>query len=214
MNKILLLIGLLFCFSLSYAGLSVDPLVTNIKCKPEFQYKGQFLVKNTYDRDINIIVDVKQGKTFLGNGDIDIKNWLKVEKNKYFIKAGKTLEVPYTANIDKKFKGSVSARLTFTAYTEEKQMITISISVPIYITIEGTENIDFDIDTLNLYTSKDNISYKLVLENKGNVHIRHSGMIEIYSKNKKKLLKTIYLPETVPTYSEKKDIFLKLCYLK
>ena len=60
MKKILLLIIFLFCFGLSYAGLSVDPTVTNIKCEAGSVYKGKYLLRNTYDRDINILL--KQGK--------------------------------------------------------------------------------------------------------------------------------------------------------
>ena len=86
-------------------------------------------------------------------------------------------------------------------------MITISISVPIYVTVSGTENVDFDIESLNLYSAGNKISYKLVLENKGNVHIRHSGNIELYTKKKKKLLKNIFVQETVPTYCEQKREF-------
>jgi len=209
MKKILLLVGLLFCFSLSYAGLSVDPSVTNIKGVPGSGYKGKYSVKNTYDRDINIIVEVEQGKTFSGNGNIDVTKWLQLEKNKYFIKAGEIAEIPYTVIIDENFKGSVSARITFSVDQEKGQMITISISVPIYVVVEGTENIDYCIDSLDLYNAGNNISYKLVLENKGNVHIRHSGSIEIYSKNKKELLKTIPIQETVPTYCGEKRDFLE-----
>lgn len=206
MKKFLLLVSLLFCFSLSYAGLSVDPSVTNIFGEPGSGYKGKYTIKNTYDRDININIEVEQGKTFAGNGEVDVKKWLEFENYTYFIKAGASVEAPYTAVIDEKFKGSVSARVTFSVAQEQGQMITISISVPIYVTVEGTEKVDYCIDSLNLYASGNNISYKLVLENKGNIHIRHSGIIEIYNKNKTELLKTISMQETVPTYSgEKRD---------
>ena len=89
-------------------------------------------------------------------------------------------------------------------------MISIAITVPIYVTVIGTENIDFCIDSLNLYSKNKSIFYKLVLENKGNVHIRHSGNIEVYTKKKKKLLKNISIQETVPTYCEQKREFSEM----
>jgi hypothetical protein len=206
MKKILLLIVFLFCFSLSYAGLSIDPPVTNIKCESGSVYKGKYLLRNTYDRDINIIIETEQGKTFLGNGKVAIKDWLKFKKYKYFIKAGNTIEIPYTADINKKFKGSVSARITFAVAQEKNQMVTVKIVVPIYVTVNGTENVDYCIDSLSVHTLEDKVYYKLTLENKGNVHIRHCGNIEIYSGDKKELLKNIYIQETVPTYcGEKRD---------
>lgn len=210
MKKFLAVLGFLFCFSLSYAGLSVDPAVTNIAGEPGSVYNGKYSVKNTYDRDINITIEVAKGNSFSANKDIDVDKWLVFEKHKYFIPAGKAIEVPYNVKIGEDFKGSISSRINFSVDQEEGQMISISISVPIYVTVTGTENVDFCIDSLDLYASDKNISYKLVLENKGNVHIRHSGNIEIYTKNKKSLIKNISIQETVPTYCEQKRDFCEM----
>ena len=207
MKKILFCISLIFCFSLAYAGLSVDPAVTNIAGEPGSAYEGKYLVKNTYDKNINITVEVTKGNCFSANKDIDVDKWLVFKKYKYPIKAGETIEVPYSVKIGEDFKGSISSRINFSVDQEQGQMISISISVPIYVTVIGTENIDFVIDSLDLYSAGQNISYKLVLENKGNVHIRHSGNIELYTKKKKKLLKNISIQETVPTYCEQKREF-------
>ncbi|MBR3628707.1 MAG: hypothetical protein IKN42_07715 [Elusimicrobia bacterium] len=207
MKKLLAIISVLFCFSLAYAGLSVDPAVTNIAGEPGSVYNGKYSVKNTYDRNINVIIEVTKGNCFSANKDVDVNKWLAFEKYKYPIAAGETVEVPYNVQIGEQFKGSVSARINFSVEQEQGQMISISISVPIYVTVTGTENIDFCIDSLDFYSSGKNISYKLVLENKGNVHIRHSGNIELYTKKKKKLLKNISIQETVPTYCEQKREF-------
>jgi hypothetical protein len=207
MKKFLAVISFIFCFSLAYAGLSVDPAVTNIAGEPGSGYEGKYLVKNTYDKNINITIEVTKGNCFSANKDADVNKWLVFEKNKYFIPAGETVEVPYTVKIEDEFKGSISARINFSVDQEEGQMISISISVPIYVTVTGTENIDFVIDSVNLYKSGDNIAYKMVLENKGNVHIRHSGNVEIYTKKKKMLIKNISIQETVPTYCEQKRDF-------
>jgi len=207
MKKFLAVISFLFCFNFVYAGLSVDPAVTNIAGEPGSGYSGKYAVKNTYDKDINITVEVTKGNCFSANKDADINKWLVFEKNKYFIPAGETVEVPYTVKIEDEFKGSISARINFLVDQEAGQMISISISVPIYVTVTGTENIDFVIDSVNLYKSGDNIAYQMVLENKGNVHIRHSGSVEIYTKKKKKQVKIVSIQETVPTYCEQKREF-------
>ncbi len=207
MKKIFAVISILFCFNLAYAGLSVDPAVTNIAGEPGSGYNGRYLVKNTYDRNINITIEATKGNCFSANKDIEVDKWLVFEKYKYFIPAGETIEVPYSVKIGEDFKGSISARINFSVDQEQGQMISISISVPIYVTVTGTENVDFCIDSLNLYSAGKNIYYKLVLENKGNVHIRHSGNIEIYTKKKKSLVKNISIQETVPTYCEQRRDF-------
>lgn len=165
------------------------------------------MVKNTYDRNINITIEVSQGNTFSENKDIDISKCVVFEKYSYFIPAGKTIEIPYTVYIQESYKGSVSAIIKFSENEEKGETISISISVPIYIIVAGTENINFNIDCIKLYSLNNDIYYKLVLENKGNVHIRHTGNIEIYSKNKTKLLKIIPIAETVPVYCEQKREF-------
>ncbi|MBQ3834536.1 MAG: hypothetical protein II816_03375, partial [Elusimicrobia bacterium] len=138
---------------------------------------------------------------------------LMFEKEKYFIPAGETISVPYNVRIGENFKGSVCVKAEFEVEREEQQTITLVVSVPIYLIALGTEKIDFDIDSIKLIDLDDprdsqrGIYYKLVLRNDGNVHIRHSGQVDIYYKNKKNLVKTVNIPETVPTYCESKREF-------
>ena len=205
MKRILLVIGLIFCFNFAYAGLSVTPSVTNVFGEQGSTYKGKYIVKNTYDHPITIKVGFSKGNIFSGNPDIDVKNWLKFEREKYDIAKGGQVEVPYELFILSNMKGSVSAKVDFSV--DQSSMISISVVVPIYVTVKGTENIDFNIDSVNLYSAQKGIGYKLTLQNNGNVHIRHYGSIEIYTKKKKKLIKTISMPETVPTYCESKRDF-------
>jgi len=43
----------------------------------------------------------------------------------------------------------------------------------------------------------------MVIKNDGNVHIRHSGKIQIFDAKKKNEINTVTIEETVPTYCEK-----------
>ena len=208
MKRIITIIGLMFCFSLSYAGLTVIPSITNVFGVPSAVYEGKYTVKNTYDRNINITVEVLKGNSFSGNGDIDVNKLIELPKTRFFIPAGESIEVPYKVTIYDKFKGSLCGKLLFSVDMEKGESISMSISVPIYVTVEGTENIDFKFDSVDLYKSGDSIVYKMVLNNEGNVHIRHSGNIEIYTDKKKSLVKSIEIEETLPTYCEQKREFI------
>lgn len=208
MKKIITIIGLMFCFSLSYAGLTVIPSITNVFGVPSAVYEGKYTVKNTYERNINITVEVLKGNSFSGNGDIDVNKLIELPKTRFFIPAGESIEVPYKVTIYDKFKGSLCGKLLFSVDMEKGESISMSISVPIYVTVEGTENIDFKFDSVDLYKAGDSIVYKMVLNNEGNVHIRHSGNIEIYTENKKSLVKNIEIEETLPTYCEQKREFV------
>ena len=127
MKKFLAILSFLFCVNLAYAGLSVDPSVTNISENPGSVYKGKYKVKNTYDKNISVSVEVTKGNSFSANKDADINKWLVFEKYKYFIPAGESVEVPYTVKIDENFKGSISSRVSFSVDKEQGQMISISI---------------------------------------------------------------------------------------
>lgn len=220
MNKIknfifILTVFLFFGCGISYAGINVTPSIANIYNKPGFVFEGHYDVKNTYDTDIYVVVRAEKGRCFSGNTDLDINKILMFEKGKYFIPAGGTISVPYKICIGENFKGSVVVKAEFEVEREEQQTITIVVSVPIYLIALGTEKIDFDIDSINFIDIDDSrdpqkgIYYKLVLRNDGNVHIRHSGRIDIFYKNKKNLVKTINIPETVPTYCESKRDFVE-----
>lgn len=208
MKKFLVpIICLVFFVSLSNAGLLVDPSVTNVKGVVGSGYNGKYLVTNNYDKDIDITVTATEGRSFSANKDIGIDKWLKLEKSKFFIPAGESVEVPYEITICEGLQGSVSSRIEFAIDKKQGEMIGVSIIVPIYVVVEGTENIDFDIEKAGLFTSEEYISYMLVIENKGNVHIRHTGLVEIYDKNKKNLIRAIPLQQTIPTYCEQKGSF-------
>ncbi len=207
MNKILssLIFILLFSSSVVYAGLSVYPAATNVIGDPEGEYKSYYQVKNTYEKDIYVVPELSEGKCFSENKNINVNETIKFEKERYFIPAGETITIPYKIYVNKDFKGSVSVRVSFKAEKKDNDIIDIVISVPVYIMVSGTEKISFDIDLADLFNSGDNICYNIVIENKGNVHIRHTGCVEIYKG--KYPVREVFIAETAPTYCESKREF-------
>ena len=202
LKKYFIICCLMFLCSLSFAGLSVNPSVINVKGIPGSSYKGAYSLTSTYEMPVTVVLEVSNGNCFSENKDINVKDWLKFEKTEFNLKPGETVKVPYEVLINDKMKGSLCGRVSFTA--QQSSMINISISVPIYVIVEGTENINFEISSLSLNrNSKDgNLYYKMTIKNNGNVHIRHSGKIQIYNIKDKKKIKTVLIEETVPTYCE------------
>ena len=202
MKKYLTIGCLLFLCSLSFAGLSVNPSVINVKGVPGSSYSNAYSLTSTYENPVTVVLEVSKGNCFSENKDIDVKDWLKFEKTEFNLQPGETVKVPYEVLINDKMKGSLCGRVSFSA--QQSSMINLSISVPIYVIVEGTENVDFEISSLSLTrNSKDgSLYYKMTIKNNGNVHIRHSGKIQIYSTKDKKKVKTVPIEETVPTYCE------------
>ena len=205
---------LFFSCGAAFAGLSVDPSITNVYNIPDSYSESYYLVKNTYDSDIHIEIKLSVGNVFSDNKGIDVNKVLLFKKKRYFIPAGETVKIPYKIYIGKDFKGSLAFKVGFQVEKNEGDMFSILMTMPVYIKVYGTEKIDFDIKSVELFTSNDSICYKLKIENKGNIHIRHSGSADIFYKNKKNLVKTVDIPETVPTYCESEREFKEILVSK
>ncbi len=208
MKKILFTLFFILLTTCSYA-VSLHPPVTNVFGGPGAEYDGIYTINNTDDTDIRVFIKVSLGNCFSENKDLDAEKILVFDKKEYDVRAGEKIEIPYKVFIGENFKGSVAIRVEFKTERTSGQMISMLMSVPLYITVLGTENVDFDIESIDLQTLNKTIQYKMVVKNKGNVHIRHSGSIDLYYKNKKNLVKTIEIPETVPTYCESSREFIE-----
>lgn len=207
MKKYFLTFSLMFVCSLAFAGLSVKPSIVNVAGVPGSSYSGKYALTSTYENPVTVDLNLSNGNSFSGNGELNVEDWLKFEKKEFDLKPGETIEIPYEVLISTSMKGSVCGRLDFSA--QQSSMINLSISIPIYVTVEGTEDINFEIDTLNITrNSKDgSLFYKMTIKNNGNVHIRHSGKVQVFDKKKKKEISTVNIDETVPTYCEKSRDF-------
>ena len=127
-------------------------------------------------------------------------------KNKFDIAPKETVEVPFKVITSEKMVGSVSGMIVFTVKGE---MFSFSMKQPVYVTIRGTEQVDFKIDSVIVKTSKinGNLYYNMVVKNAGNVHIRHNGFIEIYDKKTGNLIKNVVIDETFPVYAQDSRTF-------
>ena len=202
MKRILSVVAFMFIFNTLFAGLSVEPAITDIKVKPSKQYKGEFTVTNTYTKPIDIAIEIEDWNSFPGNTDLNVNDWLQIENHSYALAAGQTITIPYTVSIKDNLKGSVSARLEFFV-DKNKRENKISISLPVYVTVSGTEQLDFDVENITLFNENSDILFKADIINKGNIHIRPSFYVEIYDSQKKKLIEKINVPETLPVYTQK-----------
>ena len=137
MKKYLTIGCLLFLCSLSFAGLSVNPSVINVKGVPGSSYSNAYSLTSTYENPVTVVLEVSKGNCFSENKDIDVKDWLKFEKTEFNLQPGETVKVPYEVLINDKMKGSLCGRVSFSA--QQSSMINLSISVPIYVIVEQSQ---------------------------------------------------------------------------
>ena len=205
--RILFFVSLMFVFNLAYANLRITPAVVNISADPMAICKNKFVVMNLEDKTVTVTVTKEDWKNYSGNdSSVTVNRWLELEKTKFDIGPNEFVEVPFKVTTDKNMVGSVSGMVVFTV---EGGMIQVSMKQPIYIVIRGTEKIDFEIDSLKMATSDRDggIYYSMNVKNNGNVHIRHNGVIEIYSRKTGNLVNSIDIDETFPTYAQDSRTF-------
>ena len=148
MKKYFLTLSLMFVCSLAFAGLSVNPSVVNVAGEPGSIYKGKYALTSTYETPVTVELKLSNGNSFSGNGELNVEDWLKFEKKEFDLKPGETIDIPYEVLISTSMKGSVCGRLSFSA--QQSSMINLSISIPMYVTVEGTEDINFEVDSLDI----------------------------------------------------------------
>ncbi|MCR4663121.1 MAG: hypothetical protein K5622_04460 [Endomicrobiaceae bacterium] len=205
--RVLFFLSLMFVFSLAYANLRISPAVVNISADPMAVCENKYVVTNVEDKTVTVIVTKEDWKNYSGNdSSVTVDKWLELEKTKFDIGPKESVEVPFKVITDKNMVGSVSGMVVFTV---EGGMIQLSMKQPIYIVIKGTEKVDFKIDSLTMATSERDgiLYYNMTIKNDGNVHIRHNGVIEIYSKKTGNIVKTIDIEESFPTYAQDSRTF-------
>lgn len=206
--RILFFVSFMFVFNLAYANLRIAPAVVNISAEPMAICENKYSVTNTDENTVTVTVTKEDWKNYFANdSSVTVNKWLEIEKTKFDIGPKETVEVPFKVTTDKNMVGSVSGMVVFRV---DGGMIKLSMKQPIYITIKGTEKVDFKIDSLKLSTSERDggIYYRMTVKNDGNVHIRHNGVIEIYNKKTFNLVKTVNIEETFPTYTQESFDFV------
>ena len=192
----------MFVFELAYAELNITPAVVNVVAEPMSVCESRYIVTNVSGNAVTVIITKENWKNFSGNSsDVSVDNWLKLEKNKFDIAPKESIVVPFKVMTSDKMIGSVSGMIVFTV---KEEMFSFSMKQPVYVTIRGTEQVDFKIDSVIMKTSKinGNLYYDMIVKNSGNVHIRHNGIIEIYDKKTGDLIKNVVIEETFPVYTK------------
>lgn len=179
MKRISVIIGILsqilFVYPRLYAGIGVSPIRVEIAAEIGKETVGTFAVTNTGEKSTNVSIDFED---WLGLG-VDPNTWIRFEAEKFSLEPKETKEVKYVINVPKDRTGELAIRMFFNG-KEEGAMVGTGIGVHLYALIKGTERIDAEIKELNAeITPEKDIKGWLVIENKGNVHIRPNTVISV-----------------------------------
>ncbi|MDR1695874.1 MAG: hypothetical protein LBR69_04510 [Endomicrobium sp.] len=203
MRKLQLLLFLVFfCFSAAYANLKIDPQRIASTVTPDgAPIKGSYSVTNNYDGDVTLEVNAELNKdwSYRGNFDIPIASWLKITPSKLSIRKGETKLVLYTIFPNNSIKGSVVGQVKFKVHPPSSPGVNVLMSLPVHIIMQGTENIEYGIDSLDIISLSNGVKrLNIAIRNDSNILVRPAGMVDIYSGKKK--VRSVQLFESVSAY--------------
>jgi len=185
-----LLVGLLFLYfsSVLYAGIGVEPTVTEISLSPGEREKGTFTVSNDGDKAIQVKVEVED---WMRRGErIEVPSWLEVKPLEFELGPGELKKVKYKIEVPGETTGELAAMVFFGSLTSAAGGVGIKtrFGVSIYVAIKGTEIVEANIEKLDVakYGTEDSdnygINFGVTVGNMGNVHIRPKGKVAIEAK--------------------------------
>jgi len=213
-RKFYLLVALLFLYvsSVLYAGIGVNPTVTELSLAPGKTKAGTFTVTNDGDNTISVKVEVEDWvKRGSGVGDT---SWLEVKPLEFELNPGESRNVRYKVGVPEEARGELMAMVFFGSIAPAGGGIGIEtrFGVSVYVTIKGTEIVEAGIEKLDMVKyGKENsesygINFGVTVENKGNVHIRPKGKVILEDKEGT-IIKEVDLFYGFPVFPKAKRTF-------
>ena len=215
MKKIIVILLTAFVFATNaFSGLTVSPARSEVVMEKNNVFNGSYIIGNDYDQTINVEISAKNWNNSLENKDVNVEEWLSVSLKSFSLVPGEKREIFYTVKSEN-FKGSLSGMISFTIQAPGSESINLMTSVPVYLTVEGTQRNEFSIEKLEVVNrrinpeveQKDNKDINIVytVKNSGNVFLRLIGSLQI-TKGKKVIVDRV-IPEQSPVYPDTSRAF-------
>lgn len=167
-----------------FAGLAVSPARSEITIPAEGEYSGAYSVKNEYDIPMDVSVSFRDWFVSDENKGISVSQWLTFPTTNYHLAPGETAEVPYSVKAPKKAKGALVGMVSFVPEEKEPGQVLVVISVSMYVTVAGTQKLKWELGDLKVDKAGDGLQFNVLVRNKGNVHVRPKGFIDLYRSGK------------------------------
>lgn len=189
-----------------FAGITVEPVRQEIKVSPGEKAQGSYFVYNVGKEPTHVTVGPRDWFVLKENKDISVDSWLKITPQELDLEPGERKEVKYEVAVPTKAIGELVAMISFVPQAEEESAINVVFSVSLYVMIEGTEILKGEISKVDIrrWESEGSSDLRLavLVENRGNVHLRPKGKIVI-EERKGKEIKEVELTYGWPVYPGK-----------
>ncbi len=187
MSKLYIKINILYLLAISvlftgtaFAKISVQPSRIEATVPPGKSFEDSFVVENIGDKPASVTLDWRDRTK-----DPLIEDWFKIDKESLDLQPGEEGQVRCSISIPEGATGEYNAWFVITEGDTQKPIrgganIALRTSIPVYVTIKGTERYDFEVNDLSV-TNINFFRLTTNILNSGNVHIRPTG--SVYIKN-------------------------------
>ena len=175
---ITIILGACLWSSHAVAGIGVQPTITELRVAPGGAKTGSFRVANSSEEPAAVKVEIEDWLKFrTGESPIDVEAWLFMDETEFELEPNEVRSIGYQIIAPPDIEGELIAMVFFSSQVPGGGTVSITgrFGVALYAGIEGTEVIDADVADLNVSGS----SLGVVIENKGNVHLRPYGRVII-----------------------------------
>jgi len=207
--KLLWFLTVIFCLlpvNSLFAGISVEPVRQEISVVPGKEAQGGYFVYNVGKEPTHVTVGPRDWFVLEENRGIKVDSWLKIMPQELDLEPGERKEVKYEVAVPTGAIGELVAMISFVPQAEEESTINVVFSVSLYVMIEGTEILRGEISKVDIrrWESEGSSDLRLavLVENRGNVHLRPKGKIVIEDM-KGKEIKEVELTYGWPVYPGK-----------
>ncbi|MCB4791146.1 MAG: hypothetical protein LHV68_04585 [Elusimicrobia bacterium] len=219
---LMLLMSVLFSFSLAYAGISILPMRFEYLSDPGDVFEGAYKITNQEKNDVRVDVNSKDYYIADENTGMKQETWFEMPVREFDLKPEETKEVKFKVKVPKDAKGFLMVLNSYLVQNIEKngevadQMLKTQYSIPVYVRIRNTEKFGLDIGDLELSGNSFEVNAMAKVSNIGNSLLRPFGSVEIYRKGFLLSKKTgnfelkqgwPVFPKQTETYQGKKDGF-------
>jgi uncharacterized membrane protein len=164
------------------AGISIAPDRHIVLISPGENTIVMYHIDNQGDKDIDIIIEPRAW-----SGVKDPYQWLSLESDNVYLKAGESAPFVVNVNAPKDAEGEMMAMLFLCYKQDSSSQLNIRNGVPLYMVIEGTQYYGLDIMDIDLSYGRKGDFYDLnfivEIKNTGNVHIVPDISIVIKNSN-------------------------------
>jgi hypothetical protein len=182
---VLILLGAMSASIGKAVALQVSPPRIEFFLNPSQSASSSFTVTNDLPEPVRVHVSSKDWFVLPANKGITVGDWMTLGQKQFDLDVGESRDVSFSVrapSVPAPAQGSLVGMASFLQETQNGTGVSTIISASVYITLKGTEKKDFAVKNLGLRVKDGQFQAGVVVENKGNLHLRPQGRIELRDK--------------------------------